>query len=108
MTKSGDDSRDDDLRNDPVISEALAKIAKERGWSDELTRRMAELRVPVSSLYSWTWFGLSPEQTAAQLGWCQRMTTGDLRARDATYPHNEEFSALCPDSPQETAGWELI
>ena len=64
--------------------------------------------MPVSSLYSWSWFGLSLEQTAAQLGWYERMTTGDLRGRDATYADNEEFSALWSDSPEEIAGWEII
>ena len=64
--------------------------------------------MPLSSLYSWTWFGLSPEQTAAQLKWYERMTTGDLRARDATYADNEEFSAMWSDSPEEIAGWEII
>jgi hypothetical protein len=99
---------EDEVRGDPMISEALTKIAKERGWSDELTRRIAEARVPLSSLYSWTWFGLSPDQTAAQLGWYERMTTGDLRGRDANYADNEEFSALWSDSPEEIAGWEII
>ena len=99
---------DDEVRDDPMISEALAKIAKERGWSDELTRRMAAARVPLSSLYSWTWFGLSPDQTAAQLGWYERMTTGDLRGRDATWADNEEYSAMWSDSPEEIAGWEII
>jgi hypothetical protein len=42
---------EDEVRGDPMISEALTKIAKERGWSDELTRRIAEARVPLSSLY---------------------------------------------------------
>ena len=99
---------DDEVRGDSAISEALAKIAKERGWSDDLTRRIAEARVPLSSLYSWTWFELSPDQTAAQLGWYERMTTGDLRGRDATWADNEEYSAMWSDSPEEIAGWEII
>lgn len=107
MTQSGNNSRDDDFR-DPAISEALAGIAKAHGWSDELTRRIARARVPIAALYSWSWFGLSLEQTAAQLGWYERMTTGDLRGRDATYADNEEFSALWSDSPEEIAGWEII
>ena len=37
---------DDEVPGDSAISEALKKIAKERGWSDELTRRIAEARVP--------------------------------------------------------------
>jgi hypothetical protein len=108
MTQSGDDSRDDEVHSDPAIQGALAEIAKQRRWPTELTRRVAELRVPLASLYSWTWYGLSPDQTAAQLRWYERMTTGDLRARDATYADNEEFSALWSDSPEEIAGWEII
>ena len=96
------------MEQNPTISEALAKIAQERGWPAELTRRVAELRVPLSSLHSWSWYGLSPEQTAAQLKWYERMTTGDLRARDATWADNEEFSAMWSDSPEEIAGWEII
>jgi hypothetical protein len=108
MTRSDDDSRNDGVRDAPAIPAALATIAKERGWPPELTRRVSELQVPISSLYSWAWYGLSPEQTATQLGCYERMTVGDLRARDATYADNEEFSAMWSDSPEEIAGWEII
>src|SRR5229473_2276145 len=103
MTQSGNDPPND---HEPAISAALASIAKDRGWPPELTSRVASLHVPISSLYSWAWYGLSPEQTAAQLGWYERMMTGDLRARDANYADNEEFSAMWSDSPEEIAGWE--
>jgi hypothetical protein len=56
MTQSGNDSRDDGRTGqNPPISSDLARLARERGWPAELTRRVAELRVPLSSLYSWTW-----------------------------------------------------
>src|SRR6267378_125683 len=72
-----------DLHLEPPISEALSHIAKERGWPPDLTRRVAALRVPIAELNSWGWSGLSLEQTAAQLAWHERLTSGDLRGRDA-------------------------
>ena len=93
---------------DHDIPAALAALAKDRGWPPDSTLRVARARVPIAALYSWSWFGLSLEQTAAQLGWYERMTTGDLRARDATYADNEEYSAMWSDSPEEVAGWEII
>ncbi|HYK65085.1 MAG TPA: hypothetical protein VEY94_09070, partial [Patescibacteria group bacterium] len=108
MTKSSNKSPDEGMAKTPAIPDELARLAQERGWPDEFTRRVADARVPISSLYSWTWNGLSPEQSAAQLKWYERMTTGDLRGRDATYADNEEFSAMWSDSPEEIAGWEII
>jgi hypothetical protein len=89
------------------IGEALARIAKERGWTPELTRRVAEMRVPIAELNSWGWTGLSLEQTAAQLKWYERLTLGDLRGREAAYTDNDAFSDLWADSPEEIGEWEV-
>lgn len=86
---------------------AIERIARERGWPDEVARRLVELRAPLSELNSWAWFGLSPEQAKSQLGWYERMTIGDLRGRDATYADNEAFSELWSDSPEEIGEWEI-
>ena len=94
-------------RPEPRISEALARIAKERGWPPEIARRVAEMRVPIAELNSWGWTGLSPEQTAAQLKWYERLTSGDLRGREAAYTDNEAFSDLWADSPEEIGEWEI-
>lgn len=94
-------------RPEPQISEALARIATERGWPPELTRRVAEMRVPIAELKSWGWTGLSLQQTAAQLKWYERLTVGDLRGRDAAYTDNEAFSDLWSDSPEEIGEWEI-
>jgi hypothetical protein len=96
-----------DRRDEPQIGEALARIAKERGWPDELTRRVAEMRVPIAELNSWGWTGLSLEQTAAQLKWYERLTLGDLRGREAAYTDNEAFTDLWADSPEEIGEWEI-
>src|SRR5579863_630027 len=94
-------------RPEPQISDALAGIAKERGWPLELTQRVAEMRVPIVELNSWGWTGLSLEQTAAQLKWYERLTVGDLRGRDAAYTDNDAFSDLWADSPEEIGEWEI-
>src|SRR5260370_10201351 len=91
--------------DEPRSSEALSRIAKERGWPPELTRRIAALRVPIAELNSWGWTGLSLEQTASQLGWHERLTSGDLRGRDAAYTDNDAFSDLWADSPEEIGEW---
>ncbi len=106
MAQRHDDASNDTSREAP-INEALARVSKERGWPADLVRRIAQARVPAESLYSWSWYWLSPEQAAAQLGWYERMTNGDLRGRDATFFDNEAFSALWADAPEEVAGWEI-
>ena len=90
-----------------MISEELSRIAKERGWPPDLTQRVAALRVPIAELNSWGWSGLSLEQTAAQLAWHERLTSGDLRGRDAAYTDNDAFSDLWADSPEEIGEWEI-
>ena len=90
-----------------MISEALSRIAKERGWPPDLTGRVAALQVPIAELNSWGWSGLSLEQTAAQLAWYERLTSGDLRGREAAYTDNDAFSDLWADSPEEIGEWEI-
>ncbi|HWN56774.1 MAG TPA: hypothetical protein VNO74_01665, partial [Methylomirabilota bacterium] len=72
-----------------------------------MTQRVAALRVPIAELNSWGWSGLSLEQTAAQLAWHERLTSGDLRGRDAAYTDNDAFSDLWADSPEEIGEWEI-
>ena len=67
MASRHDDPHDPGLRKEPEIGEALGRIARERSWPADLTRRFAELRVPLSALDSWAWFGLSPEQAAMRI-----------------------------------------
>jgi hypothetical protein len=86
---------------------AIARIARERGWPAELAERMAALNLTPSTLDTWAWFGLSPEQAAAQLAWHERLTSGDLRGRDAAYTDNDAFAALWADSPEEIGEWEV-
>jgi Acetyltransferase (GNAT) family len=86
---------------------ALIRIARERRWPDELAQRMVETGITPSTLDTWAWFGLSPEQAAAQLAWHERLTTGDLRGRDAAYTDNDAFAALWADSPEEIGEWEV-
>lgn len=86
---------------------AIARIVKERGWPGELARRMTELGLTPSMLDSWSWFGLSPEQAASQLKWHERLTTGDLRGRDAAFTDNDAFAALWADSPEEIGEWQV-
>jgi hypothetical protein len=91
----------------PNSDQAIIRIAKERGWPDELARRMIELKLPASALDWWSWFGLSPEQAASQLKWHERLISGDLRGRDAEFTDNDAFIALWADSPEEIGEWEV-
>jgi hypothetical protein len=107
MAQSQSNEVQDAIRPEPSIDETLARLSKEFGWPADLTRRIAEARVPAASLYSWNWYGLSAEKAAAQLAWHERLTTGDLRGRDATFADNEAFSQLWADSPEEIGEWEI-
>ena len=91
----------------PAVSETLRRLAEQNQWPEDLTRRIAALHVPDSSLNTWTWYGLNPEQAAAQLAWHERLTIGDLRGRTAVFTDNDAFSALWADSPEEIGEWEI-
>jgi Acetyltransferase (GNAT) family len=102
-------SQPDDRALDERTSNAaaIARIARERGWPAELAERMTALKLLPSTLDSWAWFGLSPQQAAAQLAWHERMTIGDLRGRDVAFTDNDAFAALWADSPEEIGEWEV-
>ncbi len=107
MAQPHDDAPKAVARDDVSIGATLARIAKAQGWPADLTRRIAEQRVPDEALNSWNWYGLSPERAAEQLAWHMRLTSGDLRGRDVTHADNEAFSRLWADSPEEIGEWEI-
>jgi hypothetical protein len=107
MANSQDDAVKEAVSDDVAINETLARISKQHSWPADLTRRVAEAKVPGASLNGWSWYGLSPEKAAAQLAWHQRLSIGDLRGRDATFTDNEAFSELWADSPEEIGEWEI-
>lgn len=107
MAQSHNDQAKDAVSQEPSINETLARLSKEHGWPADLTHRIAKAKVSAESLNSWSWYGLSPEKAAAQLAWHERLTTGDLRGRDAAYTDNEAFSHLWADSPEEIGEWEI-
>ncbi len=95
------------MSNQSQARDAILRVARERGWPAELGARIADAHVSLDDLNSWSWQGLSPEQAAAQLAFHERLTTGDLRGRDAGWTDNQAFSDLWADSPEEIGEWEI-
>jgi hypothetical protein len=87
--------------------DAVAQIARKRGWPAELAERIAAARVPIDELNSWNWMWLSAGQAASQLKWHERLTVGDLRGREAVWSDNQAFSDLWANSPEEIGDWEI-
>ncbi len=91
---------------DPSISDELRAIGKERGWPDDLVRRIAEARVPPSSLHAWSWW-VDAEAAERQLAFYERLTVGDLRGREATTGDNEALSDLWAHAPERIGDFEI-
>ena len=100
-------TRSDGTSEGVDVAAEIRAIAADRGWPDDVARRVIEARVPLSTLRMWGW-DVEAERVEKQLAFHERLTTGDLRGRQATMGDNEAFSELWADSPERIGDWEII
>jgi len=91
---------------DDAIPDELRAIAAERGWPDDLARRIAAARVPLSALRSWPWW-LDAERAERQLAFTERLHAGDLRGRQATIADGEALADLFAHAPEQVGEFEI-
>ena len=89
------------------VPEALRRAAAERDWPEDLIERAAALAVPPALLDQFFFSDSRRESIERQLGWWERLTTGPLRAREATVADNEALADLWANSPIEIGDWEI-
>ncbi|MGH9044141.1 MAG: hypothetical protein ACRDVP_04790 [Acidimicrobiales bacterium] len=91
------------------ISERLAELARTRGWPEDLTQQLADLRP--SSLQLDEWSDDERPLTVDQLrAWAERhgrLTSGSLRARKATVGDWDVFADLWANAPTAIGDWEV-
>ncbi|HTO54110.1 MAG TPA: hypothetical protein VMR50_12040 [Myxococcota bacterium] len=86
----------------------LRELLRARGVSDALLERALARGVPVQSLWGWAnWRKLDSADLEQLIGWHERFTTGDLRAREVTQGDNDAFCELWASSPEELGKLEI-
>jgi ribosomal protein S18 acetylase RimI-like enzyme len=88
------------------ISQALREIARERGWPEDVARRVARAGVSLSELRMWAWM-IPAERVDEQIAFFERLASGDLRGRVATLADNDALSQLFAESPEYIGDWEI-
>jgi hypothetical protein len=86
----------------------LAARAVERAWSQDLLRRIADLRVPQADVRMWL---DDPFFDAPRLGWLldilDKTFDGPLRVREATWRDGEAVVELYANAPEGVGDWRL-
>jgi len=100
-------SQDADLFGPAPIPEDLRKVWLERGLSEDLIHRAAELHAFGILRGFLRWGGNDDTYVRKRLDWHERLTFGDLRGREATEADNEAFADLMANSPEEVGEWEI-
>ncbi|HTO06520.1 MAG TPA: hypothetical protein VMR86_05620 [Myxococcota bacterium] len=94
-----------------VEIEAPAELRSElraRGVSDATIDRALGTGIPLQSLWGWlNWRRMDEADLHALIGWHERFTTGDLRAREVTHGDADAFSDLWENSPEEIGELEI-
>jgi GNAT superfamily N-acetyltransferase len=86
----------------------LRAAVRARGVSDATLDRALAAGVPLQSLQGWlSWRRMDEADLAALIGWHERFTTGDLRAREVTVGDAAAFSDLWENSPEEIGDLEI-
>ena len=86
----------------------LRDAVRARGISDELLERALAAGVAIDSLWGWLgWRRMDAADLTALIGWHERFTTGDLRAREATEADGAAFCDLWENSPEEIGDLEI-
>ncbi len=91
---------------DLSLSDELRAIAKERGWPEDLARRIAAARVPPAALRFWSWW-VDAEGAERQLAFHDRLVGGDLRGREATISDGDALSDLWANAPERIGDFEI-
>ncbi|MFI5317824.1 MAG: hypothetical protein ACHQ6T_19155, partial [Myxococcota bacterium] len=90
------------------VPEDLRATLRARGVPDALLQRALEAGVATENLWAWSsWRTLDPADLERQIGWHERFTVGDLRAREVTQADNAAFCDLWANSPEEIGDIEI-
>lgn len=93
-------------RPEPPVE--LVARAAERGWDESLLTRAVALRVNRSTIEAWLDDGWpAPDALAKFLDGQERLTTGTLRLREATWADHDLLAELFANAPEEVGDWQV-
>jgi hypothetical protein len=79
-----------------------------RGWPEGLLERALEAGIPAANIWGWLhWRKLDAADMEARIAWHVRLTTGDLRGREATLADNDAFCELWANAPEQLGELEV-
>lgn len=91
-----------------AVPEELRRAAQEKGWPDGLLERALSLRISRAGIQEWL---NSERQTVENLArfldWRERLISGTLHVREATWSDDEALADLYANSPEEIGEWQV-
>lgn len=90
------------------VPDELVRRAAEQNWPDGLVRRALELRVPVGDIEYWlTHDDETIEEIERYLDRRERLMSGTLRVREATWEDDEAIAELYANAPEDIGDFEV-
>ena len=90
------------------VPDELVRRAAEENWPDGLVRRARELYVPVGDIDYWlTHDDETVEEIERYLDRKERLMSGTLRVREATWEDDEAIAELYANAPEEIGDFEV-
>jgi hypothetical protein len=91
---------------EPEPPSDLVALAAQRGWPDELLGRAVRLRVDRGAVTTWLQDGWPPPEWLARfLDGLERLTSGTMRLREATWADHDLLTDLFAHAPEEVGDW---
>jgi hypothetical protein len=85
----------------------LVEAAREKGWPDGLVDRALRVRFPPRDIQFWLDHEREPERVAQFIEYRDRLQSGTLRSREATWSDDQAVADMYANSPEQIGEWEV-
>lgn len=89
------------------IPAALVAAARDKEWPEGVIERAVRLRVPRREVQWWLDHATDLQRISAYLEFRERLITGTLHSREATWSDDEAVAELYANSPEQIGEWEV-
>jgi hypothetical protein len=90
------------------VSAELRAATRARGWPEGLLERALESGIEPGRISGWLqWRAADAADIERQIAWHERLTRGDLRAREITWGDHDAFCELWANAPEEIGDFEI-
>lgn len=85
----------------------LVDAAREKGWPDGLVESALRVRFPRRDLQFWLDHGTDPQRVTTFVEYRDRLQSGTLRSREASWSDDEAIADMYANSPEQIGEWEV-